>query len=611
MCRISGIFSNVLNNQNTLIYSQQMGELQKNGGPDDEGIWQNEERNLTFSHKRLSILDLSILGHQPMETSKTAVCFNGEIYNYKSIRKDLESKGYKFKSNTDTEVILFAYEEWGSEAFSMFNGMFAFALYDKQTKDLFLVRDTNGIKPLYYYFEDNQLFFASEVKAFQKLPIRLNENKDWKILFLVFGHIPEPFSTIENVKMVEKGSYIKFNTVSYTFKKVKFKYKSLNTSQNRSLLNKSDIVRTSLIDSVERQLISDAPTSILLSGGIDSSIITLIAQKIKSDITSISISFEDKNLDESYYQNLINKISNTNNISFKITEKDFTDNIYDLFEAYDQPTTDGINSYFVSKAVKNNNIKVALSGIGADEIFGGYPSFYPSFPKEIAKKIGKIIPIPTQLINDIKAKKIEYLKIDDNLGEYLFYRSNFPPSEIAKILDCSESYIYDVLSQFYLNNLTQKLNKWETTSFYEKNIYCQNQLLKDSDFMSMWHGVELRIPFFDNEFLENISSIQISNHSDRKTPKKLLIDAFKNELPREIWDRPKKGFSFPLQKWLKNKSILDELHNSRNKGIQKVAYKFENDQIHWSRFWSLFMMNLFEKKQFAYSQNKVKELYSN
>lgn len=458
MCRISGIFSNVLNNQNTLIYSQQMGELQKNGGPDDEGIWQNEERNLTFSHKRLSILDLSILGHQPMETSKTAVCFNGEIYNYKSIRKDLESKGYKFKSNTDTEVILFAYEEWGSEAFSMFNGMFAFALYDKQTKDLFLVRDTNGIKPLYYYFEDNQLFFASEVKAFQKLPIRLNENKDWKILFLVFGHIPEPFSTIENVKMVEKGSYIKFNTVSYTFKKVKFKYKSLNTSQNRSLLNKSDIVRTSLIDSVERQLISDAPTSILLSGGIDSSIITLIAQKIKSDITSISISFEDKNLDESYYQNLINKISNTNNISFKITEKDFTDNIYDLFEAYDQPTTDGINSYFVSKAVKNNNIKVALSGIGADEIFGGYPSFYPSFPKEIAKKIGKIIPIPTQLINDIKAKKIEYLKIDDNLGEYLFYRSNFPPSEIAKILDCSESYIYDVLSQFYLNNLTQKLN---------------------------------------------------------------------------------------------------------------------------------------------------------
>ncbi len=585
-----------------------MSSAMERGGPDDHGIYISEQDQLVLGHRRLSILDLSSAGHQPMIDENLVISFNGEIYNFNPIREELIVAGYQFNSGTDTEVILKSFHKWGEASFEKFNGMFSFALFDIKNHQLFLVRNGNAVKPLYYYLKNDELIFSSEIRAFLAMPIKWAENPVWKLLYLVFGHLPEPATTLKDVKMLPKGSFLKVNTLSKKAELHRFSFKVVvkapQTYEEAKLA-----VHDVMTQSVERNLISDAPIGIFLSGGIDSSIIALAAKNAKhSAINTLSASFEEGAFNEAPFQRQIASLIGSKHYDFRIENVDFHNYFSDFQNAFDQPTTDGINTYFISKLAQRAGLKAVLSGLGADELFGGYPSFrksplvkllelHPAF----AYRFYKHAP-------DFKKKKIEYLKIDDLLGKFLLYRSNFSPSEISKILPYTEQEVFEVLKDFYVGNFANELSDFEQASWFETHLYMQNQLLKDTDSMSMWHGIEVRVPFLDDEFLALVNSIPTRFKTQCTRPKDLLIGAFENELPREIWNRPKQGFAFPFQSWMKKREIIDEMLNHKNPYVKHLTQLFQQDKLEWSRFWSLYMMNIFDRKHFKIKYRNLEVL---
>lgn len=316
MCRIAGILSPQLRLEDIVDRVTTMCRVLQHGGPDDEGIFSDKNTNVVFGHRRLSIIDLSIHGHQPMTDSqkKTWITFNGEIYNYIELKEQLIKYGARFHSTTDTEVILLAYLQWGTEAFSKLRGMFAFAIYDIENATTYLVRDTNGIKPLFYHINGMQLSFASEVKALKSAGIATETDDTWAIKFLAFGNIPEPYTTLKNVLHLPKGNFLKWNVNTGDFKIIPYsieQVKNVITSKSQF----EEYIRHSLSLAVKRQLIADAPIGVFLSGGIDSSIITLLANKQQAlKLKTVSVFFDEKAYDESNYQNLVRdklKVKNT------------------------------------------------------------------------------------------------------------------------------------------------------------------------------------------------------------------------------------------------------------------------------------------------------------
>ena len=584
MCRIAGIinFASPPNEQ-TII---SMRDAMKNGGPDDCGIYLDDELPLAFGHRRLSLLDLSPLGHQPMmDISKQIVLiFNGEIYNFQAIKKELEQKNYHFKSSSDTEVIIYAYLEWGKDCFKKFNGMFALALLDKRFNKLILARDHAGIKPLYYSIQEGQLYFASEVRAFTKMKPDWPENKDWRKYFLLFGHLPEPVTTLQNVSPLTKGTLLEIDlpslkTTPHTFFNLYYNY---TINDREEAIEK---VRNTLIKSVERQLVSDAPIGLFLSGGLDSSLLTLLAKPfIPHNLHTLSIIFENEKYSEKYYQDIIINKTKANHKSYIVTEQDFKDSLPDITQAMDQPSNDGINSYFISKYAKEYGLKAVLSGLGADELFGGYQSFNRTRTLKALRHLPEFMFKVAGIFPDDKRKKISFLGIKNGLGEYLFNRGFFIPSQVAMLLDCSEAEVNETLVQMqnHLPVFIEKMVPQEKISYLESNLYMQNQLLKDTDYMSMWHGIEVRVPFLDKELIELVYSINPDIRYSKDQNKYLLIEAFKKELPQEIWKRPKQGFIFPFEQWMKH---VKPIHGFTPQS-QHLLKGLVNGNIHWSRYWS-------------------------
>ena len=592
MCRIAGIIDPNSNDGLLLASVTKMESSMRHGGPDDEGVYITHNGTCGLGHRRLSIIDLSSDGHQPMfnDDKSVSLVFNGEIYNFLEIRKRLQEKGYTFFSKTDSEVIIKAYEEWGEDSFKMLNGMFAFALEDQKKKQLYLVRDTSGIKPLYYYINNSFLIFASEVKAFKTIDIPFEVNKEWEVLFLTFGRLPEPYTTLKNVLMLPQGSFLKyeFDRQRHSIKKY-FEFSFTHTIKNKK--QAIELLRETLLGAVERHLISDSPLGVFLSGGIDSSILALLAaQKAPTHLRTLSIIFNEESYSEKKYQDLIAKKINSKHSYYKITEEGFNTNLPDIFEAMDQPTLDGINTYFISKAAKEEGLKVVLSGLGADELLGGYPSFRRISSVETIKKIPSFVFDIAYPFLSYDYQKLSFLTINDDLGTYLFLRGLFSAKTTAKLLNLEEEFVKEVLQKMYFKDRLNGIHGGNKASWMETNMYMKNQLLKDSDIMSMWHSLELRVPFLDREFIKAVFSIDPAIKFGGK-PKELLIEAFKDILPEEIWNRPKQGFTFPFKEWMKKTPYVKKLENIDNKEFLKVKAKFEKNEVHWGRLWSLAVIN--------------------
>lgn len=608
MCRIVGIIDKSITSETLKQNTLKMRDAMQHGGPDGFGFWANDTLALAFGHRRLALLDLSEAGQQPMfsENKNFVICFNGEIYNFKELRDELKTKGFQFHTQTDTEVILAAFEAYNTDAFAKFNGMFAFALVDLKQKKLYLVRDSAGIKPMYYSFQDNKLIFASEIRAFKALQNNYTEQPLWKPLFLTFGHLPEPYTTVKEITILPKGHFICFdlNNISNNANNTAIAQKITKTQtsfyQNTFSESLTDykksvkLVRESLINAVERHLFADAPVGIFMSGGVDSSLIALIADKIlkKENNHTLSIVFKESKYSEKKYQEVVAAKLRNEHQYFEVGDNDFFDAFEDIKKASDQPSIDGINTYFISKFAKQAGLKAVLSGLGADELFGGYSTFQRAKYLPYTQFIPKFAFKQTANFMSDKYKKIGFLGIENQIGKYLFFRGLFTPDVVANLLNVSEQEVYQAIEQVFLENQVNKLSLGNQISWQEFNLYMQNQLLKDSDMMSMWHSLELRTPFLDKDFVTLAHNIDAKTkfYSTNRT-KELLLAAFEDILPQEVWNRPKQGFTFPFQEWLqKHPELLSNNqgnNHTNSKVIANLVTQFQQGKLHWSRMWAI------------------------
>lgn len=594
MCRIAGRVSK----QDTGDFKadlQTMLRSMAHGGPDDEGIY--IDGKVAIGHKRLAIIDLTKGGHQPMlaQNSEVVISFNGEIYNFLELRKELENQGFAFHTFTDTEVILNAYLCWGTKSFYRLEGIFAFALYDKRQQFFYLVRDHIGVKPMYYALDDNELLFSSEIRALKAIKKDWRENEDWKILFLAFGSIPHPFTTFSQIAQLAPGSYLKLDLSSFCSEQVTY-YRSF--SADYFIHSKKEALTTihfSMQKALQKNLVSDAQLGVFLSGGIDSSLLTLLADQYLPKVKTISVNFDDAAYDEHDYQQMVlEKTENVEHTSHRVTEHMFWECLDDFWKAMDQPSIDAVNAYFVARFAKTEGIKAVLSGVGADEIFGGYASFkrikWMRFIRRLPSKnrAGKFL-------SRFKKSwgRVVYLNLPGVIGDYLFLRGIFTPIEISKLLKLDENYVWETLRKVPFE-VPQKMNDIEYASFLEKKIYMTNQLLKDTDCMGMWHGVEVRVPFLDIVLLKKVRSIPPAIRYTTKWPKYLLTASHESILPHRIIFRKKKGFTFPFSIWMHRSANRFRALMPDGASTDLVMQEFAHGHSHWSKSWSLAVLQQFK-----------------
>lgn len=634
MCGIAGIFrlaGKIIPSDTQVV--KRMMDAQIHRGPDDSGLYQDD--HVVLGHRRLSIIDLSEAGRQPMSNEACPECtrrggaiwltYNGEIYNFRELRQSLIKAGHKFQSNSDTEVILHGYVQWGiAGLLERLRGMFAFALYDSgrfnselrtHHSKLFLARDRFGIKPLYYYQHNELLIFSSEVKAIAKSGlVPVERKKEAEIAFLIFGNIPEPLTTIRNVFSLPAGNYMEVENGRTTFVQYYDLHDSFTKPKMKDVGNIYKTLPPILTEAVNMHLISDAPLGVFLSGGIDSSsLVALAGRDVENPLATLSIVFDEEGYSELPYQRMIARKYRTDHREIKITEKDFCDEIENIFKAMDQPTIDGVNTYFVSRAAKQAGLKAVLSGTGGDEVFCGYDSFKKMGFLRRIYGLPKVFKTPLALANHLKGRwnRIGYLQNTVPLGLYLTIRGLFIPKDVAGILDISEAEVKHVLESLTLctrNSRLLTLEPIDCLSYMELSFYLKNQLLKDTDFMSMYHSVETRVPLLDHVLVDYVASVSGSMKTDKNMPKPLLIktlnhlsDPIKaitrqpgdsvNLLPNEIIFRKKQGFTFPLDVWIRNRGRdLFEHAMSRNSKNEKYSASlwrnFQQNKVHWPKIWA-------------------------
>lgn len=584
MCRIAGIVSSAPQEHN-LRLTKQMLNVMARGGPDDEGT--HQQGNVTLGHRRLAIIDLSSAGHQPMihHGGDVFITFNGEIYNYKELRADLEKLGTVFRTATDTEVIIEAYLRWGTKAFAKFIGMFAFVLHDVAKNKVVLVRDGAGIKPLYYSIRNNALIFSSQVKAFSAYDPAWPEDERWRTLFLSFGFLPHPYTTLKGVKALTRGCFIETDLSRPEAAEVDY---SRDISFKSSTDDPVEAVRQVTWNALKRHLISDAPLGVFLSGGIDSSLLTLMTSKEAGEqLRTVSVNFNDATFDESKYQQIVLGLAHhQHHNSFLVDDNMLWSSLDDIWKAMDQPTIDGINSYFVSLGAHNSGLKAVLSGLGADELFGGYASFRRMKWMSLLRssKSSKILGAVAGQYKDAY-RRLAFLSIPGPVGDHLFMRGIHVPSVVARTLNAPEQQVWQTLSEIP-SVKPAGIDNIQYASWLEQQFYMTSQLLKDTDCMSMHFGLEVRVPFLDQELTTIVQSFKASERFNDSQPKYLLTKAFEDLLPVEIIFRKKQGFTFPFAVWLQKKLQSGErLTSAWNKG-EGVESDFINGRAHWSKYWS-------------------------
>lgn len=570
---------------------EEMCELLRHGGPDDGGTYTSPGDHLCLGNRRLSLLDLSSAGHQPMQYGERfTITYNGELYNFRELKKELTDAGMHFSNHTDTEVILAAFAKWNTLSFSRLNGMFAFALWDNRDKALYLVRDGAGIKPLYYSTYNGGLAFASEMRAFAPVPYLREPAKNIEVYQLAYGYLPEPVTTLANVQPLPKGCFLKYNTADSTFSIQSFCFFSF-TEEITDAASARNNTKNTIAGAVERQMVADAPLGVFLSGGIDSTVIaSQAAEKKKEGLHTLSIWFDEEKYSEKKYQDIVaGSIGSTHN-SILLREKDFHDAFPSFLRSMDMPSCDGINTWFISKYARECNLKAVLSGIGGDELFGGYPSFKRINAALLLQRFPNASLKLTEIAGFKKLNRSVYLKTPGARGLYLFLRGHFTPLQIAAQLGGFEKDVEKILTDFPSSPVIFGTGAKNIAGWLEFNYYMQDQLLRDADVMSMAHGLEIRVPFLDNEVIRSAFAVSEKIKFGSDVPKELLIRSFEAEIPREIWQRKKMGFSFPFAEWLRNSEYVKELCNSSNAAKRKACNEFFEGKLHWSRIMSLIVL---------------------
>lgn len=561
MCGITGIAG--LNDQDLAAQAlSKMTHAIAHRGPDSTGTWFGPA--IALGHRRLSILDTSARGNQPMEDvqKRFVLIHNGEIYNFSAVRSQID---YPYSTETDTEMILAAWAEWGPACLPRFAGMFAFAIYDRMEEKLFIVRDRLGIKPIYYHIEDGRLLFASEIRAILASGL-VNPKIERSNIpgYLCYQTVYGLGTIAQDVSMLPPGHYGVWEKGKFSVHQWWNIWENANhSSKTMSPAEIKQEVRTLLDQAIQRRMISDVPIGAFLSGGIDSSaIVALMARASEQPIDTFSIVFEEKEYDESTWSNLIAKKYNTRHHPILLKPSDFLEALPAALKAMDHPSGDGINSYVVSGLTRNAGVTVALSGLGGDELFGGYPIF-TQLPQLQQKGLLKL-PLPIRkliagLYGSLKkgrqAEKItSLLRVPEaNLDEvYKIFRTIYTWQDLQKVFKLEDGFAHPLHSILSDNAaIRRQLPSLSQIGGLEIQSYTGSVLLRDADQMSMAHALEVRVPFFDHDLVEFVMGI--SDEVKQPTyPKRLLVESLGDLLPNELVHRKKMGFVFPWEHWLRN-----------------------------------------------------------
>jgi asparagine synthase (glutamine-hydrolysing) len=617
-------------------------------GPDDKGML--TQPGVVFGVRRLSIIDLSG-GRQPVfnETGDVGVVFNGEIYNFPQLRVELENRGHAFRTRSDTEVIVHAYEEWGDRCVEHFHGMFAFAIWDGRNAApnsfrrgrVFLARDRLGIKPLYYALVERAIYFASELRALlasdaieRRLSLEALEG------YLLFGSVVEPATLIEGVHSLPPGHSLTLN-LDTPFSPEPRAYWDLCVRAHqiqdapRTLPSAAREVRTLLDRSVTEQLVADVPVGVFLSSGLDSTALAAIAARQSRDIHTFTLSFQEQEFDEAAAAREIARQLGTRHQELLLTSDEMQSRLFEAVEALDQPSMDGVNTFFVSWAARQAGLKVALSGLGGDELFGGYPSF------RATPRLAKLLAIARRLPGTARQAISEALLAMGRRGTdprradrlrkiaalfshpeafphaYFVSRMLFTPAQTNRLLPPSilsthrqaarpETATSWQLSLEELVRRAETLPGQSTTSYLELHTYMLNTLLRDTDSVSMRHSLEVRVPFLDHRLVEFIAALPDSAKKGA-TPKALLVESVRDLVPVEALNHAKRTFTLPWEHWLRGKlgvevaSRLNALTPSLalvldGEMAKTVWRQFLRGRTNWARPWSLFVLNEWVRK---------------
>ncbi len=548
------------------------------------------------------------------------IVFNGEIYNFREVREKLQKAGLRFQSNSDTEVLLKAYGHWGKAFLKELRGMFSFAIWDAREDELFIARDPMGIKPLYYGAFGKFFLFASEVRTLLTTGLVPRQLDPAGLLnYLTFGSVYDPITLIEGVSALRAGHSLVWKNGEISEEA----YWNLPTDQTlvhpSSRFQRADAeeeITAELDRAVQEQMVSDVPVGVFLSGGIDSASLVGILSRHRIEVNTFSIVFREAEYSEAQFSRIVAKKFATNHHEILLSQNDVLESLPSAIAAMDQPTIDGVNTYFVSRHTRAAGIKVALSGLGGDELFAGYSSFrevprmerYEGLWQHFRSSLRQPLATAAKAIAPDTDRNRKLLALatskEDLVHPYFLSRMLFTPDETKTLLTNSNCDISNRANLSIKENLNhaRELDPVNRVSYLETRCYMLNTLLRDSDFMSMAHGLEIRVPLIDHRLAEKMFHIPGEWKVSQNTPKPLLVGTLKGELPDEIVHRKKIGFTLPFEHWLRDelcaqvKGELEQISESTlakvldAAAVAEVWNRFDQRRTSWSRPWSLYIL---------------------
>ncbi|MBL3656254.1 asparagine synthase (glutamine-hydrolyzing) [Fulvivirga sediminis] len=629
MCGITGIYAfNMVGRVSMINVAKATSALEKRG-PDVQNTY--NDHSVALGHRRLSIIDPTPEGHQPMfdQSGRYVIAFNGEIFNFKSIKQELQAQGHTFRSQTDTEVLLQLFIKEGKDCLQKLNGFFSFAIWDTQDKSLFIARDRIGIKPLYYMMDDDRLLFGSELKAIEAYGI--DKELDYTALntYLQLNYIPAPRTIFKNVKKLMPGHYIELTAERFEVKPYYTIPSPSNDNEATSYEDQKNELSQLLEASVQKRLMADVPLGSFLSGGIDSSVVSTLAARHKPDLHTFSIGYQDeKFFDESEYAQLVAKKIGTNHTVFSLTNQQMYAHLHDILDYMDEPFADSsaIAVYVLSQETRKH-ATVALSGDGADELFAGYNKHAAFFKiieggkkAEWVKNLGPIWGLmPKSRNNKITNLFRQLHRFSEGMKlnsqeRYWRWAGFASESEVSKLL--TPAVKGKINQEEYLsfkNDILQHLPEKESINdilYTDVKLVLPDDMLTKVDRMSMANSLEVRVPFLDHEVVEFAFRIPPSSKINTDIRKRILQDTFRDILPQELYNRPKKGFEVPLSKWLRTdmkSMITEDLLNEKFiadqgifdvkaiKSLKKQLFSSNPGDAH-ARIWSIIVFQWWWKK---------------
>ena len=629
MCGITGIYAfNQVGRINMINLSRATQHI-VHRGPDNFQLYNDEF--IGFGHTRLSIIDTSEAGNQPIsdEEGRFMIIYNGEVYNYKELRKSLQDEGVRFRSETDTEVVLQLYRRKGKECLQELNGFFAFAIFDHHNHELFIARDRFGIKPLYYQFDDDKLMFSSELSSLAAFGVEKKVDPVALYLYLQLNYVPHPYSMIRGVKKLAPGHYISVKQNQVTVQKY---YDLTAHGDSPGYSSSKEQLQTLLSDSVKMRLHADVPLGSFLSGGVDSSVIAALAKEQHPGLKTFSVRFKESGfLDESSYARRVARHLGTEHIEIPVSKNDIHEQIFQAMDSFDEPFADSsaLAVYMLSRKVREH-VKVALSGDGADELFGGYNKHYATWRMMNPGRTESIIRSMQGLWNVLPQNRSSFLfdrfrrlskfaETMDLSGPHRYWRlAGFASDEeSAHVMESLMIDSLDFEEYFdYREDLLKEVTEEESVNSILRTdmaLVLPGDMLKKVDLMSMANGLEVRVPFLDHRIVEFVNNLPGEYKIDGKSRKKILRDAFRERLPNFVFSRPKKGFEVPLLNWLRKdmRSLINDDLLADNfvqeqgvfnldevRKLKKKLFSYNPGDTH-ARIWGLLVFQWWWKKNLA------------